>query len=777
MAAAAPDIFATSRRSRPKTGLPSFRPLSTATARSPRVFRALVSTRTRRVLVGGLAVLALGGVAAVRAAEAAMAQPPPPSLAMLLDLGVIGALAAAYVALIAPRQPGASALRALWTPLLVGLGVLGLEALAGGLHDGAIDPKTALPTSLRTALLASGIGVLDAVLALAILVSLRQLVLYRRRRAVVVAWWTLLGLGLAAGLMYTGRPLTEYSPPGVLPFIVGAVLVGTGISFRQAWVDTLTFRQRMAAAGLALGLAATLVGLIYVRISGPAILPVGDGSGDVSAVPYTAALSRPLAIVVLLATAFGGLYAFAAGLLLLFGLPAADAYDQRTSERRALRSLTDLSGRLLDRQALVAAIARGPVESGLGDAAWVALTDPAHGVITPVVVAAEGIAEERAQAAADAAAFASATAESPLVLPYAEADHRVRARPGDGIGSLVALPLAATGPDEAGVAGLTRGVLVVARRQVEAFEADDVSALETFASQASLSLSHADLFAEALERDRLARELALAREVQQRLLPQSLPELDGVQIAAVEHPAREVGGDYYDVAQIGRDCLGMLVADVSGKGAAAAFYMAEMKGVFQAGSRLTRAPGEFLAQANDALSPSLGRGDFASAVYAVLDAEAGTLALARAGHTPAVLVRSRQRPDGGRWLLRGDGLAIGLDRGGALFRRTLQEQTVRLAAGDVVVLYTDGLVEARNEAGEEFGYDRLAAVVEEHQDAGADALRDRLLAELHTWTGSGEPDDDTTLLVLRWTGRGTDLPPADVTAGPPISERPAFPTD
>ena len=324
-------------------------------------------------------------------------------------------------------------------------------------------------------------------------------------------------------------------------------------------------------------------------------------------------------------------------------------------------------------------------------------------------------------------------------------------------------------------AGPPRGALFVARAAADAFEPDDLSALETFAGQAALSLSHADLFSDALERERLARELSLAREVQRRLLPQSIPHVEGVEVAAAEVPAREVGGDYYDVVRLGEDCLGVLVADVSGKGAAAAFYMAEMKGVFQVGSRLTRAPGELLARANEALAPSFGRGVFASAVYAVLDAEAGTLALARAGHTPAVLVRDGDRPDGGRWLLRGDGLAIGLDRDGALFRRTLREQAVALAPGDTLVLYTDGLVEARDAAGEEYGYDRLAAFVERHAAAGADGLRDRLLAERRRWSGHDDPDDDTTLVVVRWTGRGASPPPADTSAGPPVVERPAFP--
>ncbi|MGB3542458.1 PP2C family protein-serine/threonine phosphatase, partial [Rubrivirga sp.] len=340
---------------------------------------------------------------------------------------------------------------------------------------------------------------------------------------------------------------------------------------------------------------------------------------------------------------------------------------------------------------------------------------------------------------------------------------------GDGVASLVALPL---GGDEA--ERFTNGVLIVTRSVAEAFEPDDLAALETFAGQAALSLSHADLFTDALERERLSRELSLAREVQQRLFPQSLPEIDGLEMAAAERPAREVGGDYYDAVRLGDHCVGVIVADVSGKGAGAAFYMAELKGVFQAGSRLTRAPGQLLEGANNALSPSLGRGVFVSAAYAVLDAEAGTVSLARAGHTPAILVRDRERADGGRWLLRGDGLAIGLDRRGSIFRKTMVEQTINLAPGDTLLLYTDGLVEARDTGGEEYGYERLAAFVETWAHTGALEVRDRLLAEHRAWSGSADPDDDTTFVVLHWSGRDTDPAPADISAGPPLTERPAF---
>ncbi len=687
---------------------------------------------------------------------------------VVLDLLAILGTGALYGAVARPRSMGP--LQTLAVPFAVALAVLGFTAVVAAVHDGTIDPKTALPIDRETAMWGAGVALAELGLSIIVLSSLRPLVLHRRRRATSTTWAVLLLLGLTAAVIVAGRPVTSPAPMLLAVPIVGSLLLATSLSLRQGWVEELTSGRRLIAAALALALATVLVGLLYLQQAGPAMMQIGNGTGPVEAVAYTVSMSRSLASLITLALSFGGLYAFTAGLVLLFGLPSADLQDQRTGERRALRSLSDLSGGVLDRSALTAAVAQGPVEAGLADAAWVALTDPAQGSLTPRVEAAAGIVLEAAERAVDVDALYRAALEAgaPLVLPHAEADHRVRARAGDGVASLVALPLG--NDDSQG----TRGVLIVTRSTVEAFEPDDLSALDTFAGQAALSLSHADLFANALERERLARELSLAREVQQRLLPQSLPEIEGLEISAAERPAREVGGDYYDAVRLGDDCVGIIVADVSGKGAAAAFYMAELKGVFQAASRLTRSPGQLLEGANSALSPSLGRGVFVSAAYAVLDADAETLSLARAGHTPAILVRDRERPDGGRWLLRGDGLAIGLDRRGPLFRKTLVEQTVSLAPGDTLLLYTDGLVEARDLEGEEYGYDRLATFVETWAHTGATELRDLLLAEHREWSDSSEPDDDTTFVVMRWTGRGSDVPPADVSVGPPLTERPAF---
>jgi serine phosphatase RsbU (regulator of sigma subunit) len=341
------------------------------------------------------------------------------------------------------------------------------------------------------------------------------------------------------------------------------------------------------------------------------------------------------------------------------------------------------------------------------------------------------------------------------------------------VGSLLVLPLTAGGQHH--------GALFAARAVTDGFEEDDAGALATFAGQAALALSHATLFEDALEKARLARELALAREVQQRLLPQSLPAIRGTEIAAAERPAHEVCGDYYDVVDLGGGCVGLLVADVAGKGAAAAFYMAELKGIVQGAAKLTRSPGAFLARANEALAGSLGRTAFISAVYGVLDPAAGTFTFARAGHCPVVMARAPEH-GGGHWLLRADGLGLGLDPG-PLFRRTLHEQVVRLAPGDVFALYSDGLVEARSAAGEEYGYDRLADALCRHRALGAQALLDALLDDQRAFAGDAPYDDDLTLVVLRWNGTApangaaaatSDAPPASAARPEPFFVRPAF---
>jgi sigma-B regulation protein RsbU (phosphoserine phosphatase) len=248
------------------------------------------------------------------------------------------------------------------------------------------------------------------------------------------------------------------------------------------------------------------------------------------------------------------------------------------------------------------------------------------------------------------------------------------------------------------------------------------------------------------EKQRLEDELRIAREIQKSLLPVRAPEIEGLDLAALCEPAREVGGDYYDFFPVGARQLGVLIADVSGKGTSAALYMAELKGLMLALAYTEPSPRRLLIDVNRRLADHLDNRSFITMTYAVLDLEAGTLTSARAGHTPLVVT------SGGRTeVVTSDGMVLGLRLPGAgrRFEELLAEDCRRVGPGDVVVLYTDGVTEAMDTHGELFGDGALTQLVEADRTLDAAGLRDRLVEAVKDFVGEAEPHDDMTLVVMK----------------------------
>jgi phosphoserine phosphatase RsbU/P len=674
---------------------------------------------------------------------AVIGAPPGIGLRVAADLAAMLAFgSAAYLVTRTVLQRPLPPVPAFWLPLVVGIiGLLAtrlLESATGG--PAVLHPEHGIPTSIAGAVQIVGTAVFEGAIAIILLIALQSLILFRRSTASVRNWRWMLGLTVVGSVMLIGQdPFVE--PSNVIPHVVlliGAVVLMIANSFRLAWIVYLPFKKKVTILLLAFALIA-FVGL-WVRMR---------QESDVQ-VAVTAALSLPFSQFVTIVMMFGVLYAVTALLALLFHLPTAGALEQKSGEMEALQALARLSSEVFDRDRLVDTIAGAPVETGVAQAAWLALIEPERGSLKPRLVAAQGLTPTQVRAMIDVEALADyvCTSSEPLLLDHAPADHRVFARPGDGIGSLLVLPLRVH--DE------PMGALFATRAVSQGFERADVAAMQTFASQATLALSNARLFAERIERERLARELAIAREVQQRLFPDRLPCTARLSCAALSLAAQEVAGDYYDVIELGDGHTGFIVADVSGKGTPAAFHMAELKGVFQSVSRLARGPGEFLVRANVALWESLRRSAFISAIYAVLHEASGELRLARAGHCPAALVT----PNGTVRLIRPAGIGLGLDSGG-VFERALEETRVMLAPGDTLLLYTDGLVEARDPAGDEFGYERLTDVLAKHHRLGPEELRDTLIAELRSFARRPANDesweDDLTLVILRWSGAAREI--------------------
>ena len=271
--------------------------------------------------------------------------------------------------------------------------------------------------------------------------------------------------------------------------------------------------------------------------------------------------------------------------------------------------------------------------------------------------------------------------------------------------------------------------------------------------------SIADLMAEAAEKRRLEEELRIARDIQMSLLPEGPASVPGLGVTAACRPAREVGGDYYDFIRLDEHRLGVLVADVSGKGTSAAFYMAELKGVVLSLSRFHQSPRELLIEVNRILSATLDGRTFITMTYAVLDLAARRLTYARAGHTP--LVHVPFAPEGLRTprVLAPDGLVVGLQIDGIeeKFAELLEESTFPLETGDLVALFTDGVTEAMNEESDLFGEERLGRTLVEQIHLSSDDLKQRVLGDVEAFAGTAEQHDDMTIVLLR-VGDAPSLP-------------------
>jgi PAS domain S-box-containing protein len=241
----------------------------------------------------------------------------------------------------------------------------------------------------------------------------------------------------------------------------------------------------------------------------------------------------------------------------------------------------------------------------------------------------------------------------------------------------------------------------------------------------------------AQERERIEQELRVARMIQHALLPKSLPEVEGYEIAVYYQPAREVGGDFYDFLRLPDGRLGLVVGDVSGKGVPAAIVMAITRTMLRSAYHLG-SPGEILQKVNDELFSDIPPNVFVTCLAAILDSTTGRLQYANAGHDPPFV-----RHASGVGKLRATGMPLGLMAG-----MVYEQKEINLEPGESVLLYSDGLAEAHSQHHEMFGFPRI----EQYVGAQAEGAKliDSLLVELERFTGEDwEQEDDITLLTLQ----------------------------
>jgi len=287
----------------------------------------------------------------------------------------------------------------------------------------------------------------------------------------------------------------------------------------------------------------------------------------------------------------------------------------------------------------------------------------------------------------------------------------------------------------------TRGILALGQKiSGTGFTAGDLEFLTTLGNQAMTSLENARLFEETLEKQRMEEELNLARNIQQGLLPSKLPQLNGYEIAAVNIPSRQVGGDYFDIISISENRYGIAIADVSGKGAGAALLMANLQASLHALATSNIRIGEMISRINNLIYQNTALDKFITFFYGELDTKENTFTYCNAGHNPPYRVDEK-------------GKVVELMVGGIILGMmkdvVFETATVTIKPGDRIVMFTDGITEAMNEKEEEFGEERLKKLIQKWPNVSSQELMDKIISEVKEFSKGTPQDDDITMVILK----------------------------
>jgi sigma-B regulation protein RsbU (phosphoserine phosphatase) len=292
----------------------------------------------------------------------------------------------------------------------------------------------------------------------------------------------------------------------------------------------------------------------------------------------------------------------------------------------------------------------------------------------------------------------------------------------------------------------TLGVLALANGPMSTpFQRDEVSVFKTIAEQSAFALYNEAIYLQAGEKKRLDQDLRMAREIQSILLPAGSPHFPGFDIDGINVPAYQVSGDYFDFIPIGGDRLGVVIADVSGKGVAASLIMAMCRSVIRSQAVTSVSPAEILRRVNRLLYPDIKEDMFISMAMLVLQKDSSEALFARAGHDPPFCYRAATgKVDD----LSPRGMAMGIDSGD-VFDRILEDAVIHVEAGDTLVFYTDGATEAMDVRGMEFGLPRLIQTVQAEVGKPAGVMVREISRELTTFIGDQRQYDDITLIAVQ----------------------------
>jgi phosphoserine phosphatase RsbU/P len=283
------------------------------------------------------------------------------------------------------------------------------------------------------------------------------------------------------------------------------------------------------------------------------------------------------------------------------------------------------------------------------------------------------------------------------------------------------------------------------------FSGKDIELLSAAANQSAIAIENARLYESEAEKDKIERDLDLARKIQEGLLPKCIPEMNGLDICGEMIPAQQVGGDYYDLIPISDLSAGaahgkkmyVIVGDVSGKGLSASLYMTKLQTMMRLACKTERSPKDILVEINKSLYDAIERNWFITLTLALFDTEKRTMKFCRAGHMPILTAKN-----GTVNSYKTQGLGLGLEYG-LIFERTLIEEEISLKEGEIYAFFSDGITEAMNEKKDLFGEDKLTELLKNQTSRRSSEIMDLIWNELKTFRGQAPPSDDMTMVLVK----------------------------
>jgi serine phosphatase RsbU (regulator of sigma subunit) len=549
----------------------------------------------------------------------------------------------------------------------------------------------------------------------------KRLILYQKSKW-LLRFWTFFEYGLLISLLYN-----TFSFPFVesiyITILVAFLLAGLVLSGNMKWVAYLNFRQKWT------GLLLLLLTIFYLLYG----LYTNSSYASTIAATSNHFADYRLHIFILSLISFVILYSIFSFLVILFNLPTTSVFEQKLEEVVNFQRISQSIQTEQSEESVYNILLETSVSSVFADAAWLEINSSDKKLYT------YNISEKEAQDIIGhlnhqqvKGILDQGTDKTKNLSKYLATLRSSRFR------SILAFPIY--------VKNENIGMLALLKELPEGFNREMTKIISTFSNQAGISIENFRLMEEALQNERYKEELKIAKTVQKSLLPEILEKDNDFEIAAFSQSADEVGGDYYDTLRISDELVALIIADVSGKGTTAAFHMSQMKGIFHSLAQDCIEPSEFMARANRALVNCLERGSFISAIVFLINTETKLIRYSRAGHCPVLYYRAATNSVE---YFKDKGVALGMVRN-KTYRNFIQTIEFGFATGDIMVLYTDGIIEAKNGKGEEFGYERLASVLGTVKALPPKEIQERIISRLYEFSGSENLDDDYTTMIVRF---------------------------